>query len=97
MLEELKREMDAKITALYNRKIISSEYYYRVKALVNHPELLKNLELDTLIDLFNELRINNSCKIISSIKGISILEVNKRIEERIGFNNYKTSNIHHNL
>ena len=45
MLEELAREIEAKITALRNRNIIDDEQYYRIKSLVDHPELIKGLEV----------------------------------------------------
>ena len=91
MLEELAREIEAKITALRNRNIIDDEQYYRIKSLVDHPELIKGLELNTIIILFNELRINNSVEKISRIKGIPYTVVVEQIQKTIGYNNFYDS------
>lgn len=86
LLKELSHEMEAKITALHSRNIMNDEDYYRIKALVDHPEAMKGLEVDTLVVLFNELRINNSCEKISYLTGVSKFEVFERIQKVIGVN-----------
>ena len=74
-------EMNLNASLLYKMQEISNEDFYKIVSILRKPELLSGLELNSLISMFQMLRINEASRKIPVISNYKYEEVLDKLME----------------